>query len=238
MIVFFLYNIKNMSYVKPISWSVWQLWYNTVLCVFLKCIYLFSFFLVVGLLGEIIISVRQHDLIKQEQKWNNVKLKWQAEPHLYLFVSAVLSHKFPFLLLLQEQLPDLWSHFQNLNLEAHMYASQWFLTLFTAKFPLCMVFHITDLLLCEVTSVHLLYWLHGERALVYIVQSPVRRCSTVWKQEISWKWIERRLRGVRRRVLEERVGCPQRRLKTALLASLLWCGKCSEVMYAASSASC
>uniref|UniRef100_A0A7N8WNY4 RAB GTPase activating protein 1-like n=1 Tax=Mastacembelus armatus TaxID=205130 RepID=A0A7N8WNY4_9TELE len=52
-------------------------------------------------------------------------------------------------LFLQEQLPDLWSHFQELNLEAHMYASQWFLTLFTAKFPLCMVFHITDLLLCE-----------------------------------------------------------------------------------------
>uniref|UniRef100_A0A8C7NZN1 Rab-GAP TBC domain-containing protein n=1 Tax=Oncorhynchus mykiss TaxID=8022 RepID=A0A8C7NZN1_ONCMY len=52
-------------------------------------------------------------------------------------------------LLLHEQLPELWSHFQDLNLEAHMYASQWFLTLFTAKFPLCMVFHITDLLLCE-----------------------------------------------------------------------------------------
>ncbi|XP_011472338.1 rab GTPase-activating protein 1-like isoform X2 [Oryzias latipes] len=51
--------------------------------------------------------------------------------------------------LMQEQLPDLWAHFQELNLEAHMYASQWFLTLFTAKFPLCMVFHITDLLLCE-----------------------------------------------------------------------------------------
>ncbi|XP_066503084.1 rab GTPase-activating protein 1-like isoform X2 [Hoplias malabaricus] len=51
--------------------------------------------------------------------------------------------------LIQEQLPDLWSHFQDVNLEAHMYASQWFLTLFTAKFPLCMVFHITDLLLYE-----------------------------------------------------------------------------------------
>ncbi|KAM6963345.1 rab GTPase-activating protein 1 isoform 1-T1 [Aplochiton taeniatus] len=51
--------------------------------------------------------------------------------------------------LLQEQLPELWLHFQELKLEAHMYASQWFLTLFTAKFPLCMVFHITDLLLCE-----------------------------------------------------------------------------------------
>lgn len=88
------------------------------------------------------------------------------EPYFCIFVSAVLCHKFllllllllflfplllPFLyLLVQEQLPDLWSHFQELNLEAHMYASQWFLTLFTAKFPLCMVFHITDLLLCEV----------------------------------------------------------------------------------------
>ncbi|NWI87617.1 RBG1L protein, partial [Pitta sordida] len=51
--------------------------------------------------------------------------------------------------LMQEQLPDLHSHFSELNLEAHMYASQWFLTLFTAKFPLCMVFHIIDLLLCE-----------------------------------------------------------------------------------------
>lgn len=50
---------------------------------------------------------------------------------------------------MQEQLPDLHSHFSDLNLEAHMYASQWFLTLFTAKFPLCMVFHIIDLLLCE-----------------------------------------------------------------------------------------
>ncbi|KAL6090978.1 hypothetical protein STEG23_015531, partial [Scotinomys teguina] len=54
--------------------------------------------------------------------------------------------------LMQEQLPDLYNHFCDLNLEAHMYASQWFLTLFTAKFPLCMVFHIIDLLLCEKTN--------------------------------------------------------------------------------------
>lgn len=41
-----------------------------------------------------------------------------------------------------------------------MYASQWFLTLFTAKFPLYMVFHIIDLLLCEVGVVteDLHYW--------------------------------------------------------------------------------
>ncbi|XP_032884227.1 rab GTPase-activating protein 1-like isoform X2 [Amblyraja radiata] len=55
--------------------------------------------------------------------------------------------------LLQEQLPELYNHFVDLNLEAHMYASQWFLTLFTAKFPLCMVFHIIDLLLFEGLSV-------------------------------------------------------------------------------------
>uniref|UniRef100_A0A671T589 Rab GTPase-activating protein 1-like n=1 Tax=Sinocyclocheilus anshuiensis TaxID=1608454 RepID=A0A671T589_9TELE len=61
--------------------------------------------------------------------------------------------------LMQEYIPDLYAHFLNLGLEAHMYASQWFLTLFTAKFPLYMVFHIIDLLLCEVTfHSHLLYF--------------------------------------------------------------------------------
>lgn len=53
----------------------------------------------------------------------------------------------------QEYIPDLYTHFLNVGLEAHMYASQWFLTLFTAKFPLYMVFHIIDLLLCEVGAV-------------------------------------------------------------------------------------
>ncbi|KAG7264462.1 hypothetical protein CRUP_022568 [Coryphaenoides rupestris] len=51
-----------------------------------------------------------------------------------------------------ESLPDLYGHFLNVGLEAHMYASQWFLTLFTAKFPLYMVFHIIDLLLCETSK--------------------------------------------------------------------------------------
>ncbi|XP_012876878.1 PREDICTED: rab GTPase-activating protein 1 isoform X2 [Dipodomys ordii] len=51
--------------------------------------------------------------------------------------------------LMQEYIPDLYNHFLDISLEAHMYASQWFLTLFTAKFPLYMVFHIIDLLLCE-----------------------------------------------------------------------------------------
>jgi len=40
----------------------------------------------------------------------------------------------------------------DLGLAAHMYASQWFLTLFTAKFPLFVVYHILDLFLSEVSS--------------------------------------------------------------------------------------
>ncbi|CAJ0939995.1 unnamed protein product [Ranitomeya imitator] len=53
----------------------------------------------------------------------------------------------------KEYIADLYTHFLEISLEAHMYASQWFLTLFTAKFPLYMVFHIIDLLLCEGISV-------------------------------------------------------------------------------------
>ncbi|KAJ7308131.1 hypothetical protein JRQ81_008642 [Phrynocephalus forsythii] len=52
-----------------------------------------------------------------------------------------------------ERLMQVRGHFLDISLEAHMYASQWFLTLFTAKFPLYMVFHIIDLLLCEGISV-------------------------------------------------------------------------------------
>ncbi|CAF1048306.1 unnamed protein product [Rotaria sordida] len=51
--------------------------------------------------------------------------------------------------LIQDNLPDLYAHFDDLKVECHMYASQWFLTLFTAKFPLYLVFRIMDLFLYE-----------------------------------------------------------------------------------------
>ncbi|GFS14750.1 rab GTPase-activating protein 1 [Elysia marginata] len=51
--------------------------------------------------------------------------------------------------LMQDQLPDLYDHFVEMGLEIHMFASQWFLTLFTAKFPLHVVFGILDLFLSE-----------------------------------------------------------------------------------------
>ncbi|RDD44452.1 Rab GTPase-activating protein 1 [Trichoplax sp. H2] len=49
----------------------------------------------------------------------------------------------------KKMLPDLYYHFQGNRVEAHMYASQWFLTLFTAKFPLAVSYHVMDMFLCE-----------------------------------------------------------------------------------------
>lgn len=54
---------------------------------------------------------------------------------------------------IEDQLPDLYVHFQSQHIEAHMYASQWFLTLFTAKFPLYVVYYILDIFLLDGTPV-------------------------------------------------------------------------------------
>lgn len=45
---------------------------------------------------------------------------------------------------------ELNQHFQLCGIETHMYASQWFLTIYTAKFPLSIVYRIFDIYLCEV----------------------------------------------------------------------------------------
>ncbi|PIC15135.1 hypothetical protein B9Z55_022227 [Caenorhabditis nigoni] len=51
--------------------------------------------------------------------------------------------------LLKDYIPELSIHLEHIGIETHMYASQWFLTLFTAKFPLQMVFFILDLFLSQ-----------------------------------------------------------------------------------------
>ncbi|XP_045456212.1 rab GTPase-activating protein 1-like [Melitaea cinxia] len=51
--------------------------------------------------------------------------------------------------LMEEQLTDLRTHFQELGVEPHMFASQWFLTVFTARFPLPLVYHILDVFLLQ-----------------------------------------------------------------------------------------
>ena len=49
--------------------------------------------------------------------------------------------------LVENMMPDLHVHFQECGLESHMFASQWFLTVFTAKFPLFLVFRVLDVFL-------------------------------------------------------------------------------------------
>ncbi|VEN58730.1 unnamed protein product [Callosobruchus maculatus] len=51
--------------------------------------------------------------------------------------------------LMEEHLDALWTHFESHHVETHMFASQWFLTLFTARFPLYFVFHIIDVFLLQ-----------------------------------------------------------------------------------------
>jgi len=51
--------------------------------------------------------------------------------------------------LMEERLPRLYQHFNEKGVESHMFASQWFLTLFTARFPLFFVFHIIDVFLLQ-----------------------------------------------------------------------------------------
>ncbi|XP_058066260.1 rab GTPase-activating protein 1-like [Anopheles bellator] len=51
--------------------------------------------------------------------------------------------------LMKDQLPDLYEHFAQTGVESHMFASQWFLTLFTARFPLYFVFYILDVFLLD-----------------------------------------------------------------------------------------
>ncbi|KAI8816811.1 rab-GTPase-TBC domain-containing protein [Fimicolochytrium jonesii] len=51
--------------------------------------------------------------------------------------------------LVREHLPKLHAHFQTCGITAAMYASQWFLTLYTYNFPLSFVFRIFDIIFAE-----------------------------------------------------------------------------------------
>ncbi|KAH7728212.1 Protein TBC-4 [Aphelenchoides avenae] len=49
----------------------------------------------------------------------------------------------------QEQMPDLYMHFNNMGFDTSMYASSWFLTLFTTTLPLDLANRIMDLFLVD-----------------------------------------------------------------------------------------
>ncbi|KAK5983973.1 Ecotropic viral integration site 5 [Trichostrongylus colubriformis] len=51
--------------------------------------------------------------------------------------------------LVQEQMPDLYTHFNNMGFDTSMYASSWFLTLFTTSLPIEIANRIMDCFLVE-----------------------------------------------------------------------------------------
>lgn len=51
--------------------------------------------------------------------------------------------------LVQEQLPELYVHFQSQNFHTSMYSTSWFLTLFTSNLPLHLSYRVMDLFLSE-----------------------------------------------------------------------------------------
>ncbi|KAK0402201.1 hypothetical protein QR680_016201 [Steinernema hermaphroditum] len=51
--------------------------------------------------------------------------------------------------LVQEQMPDLYTHFNNMGFDTSMYASSWFLTLFTTTLPLDLANRIMDIFLLD-----------------------------------------------------------------------------------------
>lgn len=51
--------------------------------------------------------------------------------------------------LVQEQLPELYVHFQKQNFDTSMYSTPWFLTLFTSNMPLNLAYRVMDLFLSE-----------------------------------------------------------------------------------------
>eukprot|EP00042_Codosiga_hollandica_P053299 m.694929 g.694929 ORF g.694929 m.694929 type:complete len:183 (-) comp58667_c0_seq16:3800-4348(-) len=53
---------------------------------------------------------------------------------------------------IDDAIPDLYRHLVECGIEVQMFASQWFLTLFAAKFTLPVVYHVLDLFLSEVSS--------------------------------------------------------------------------------------
>eukprot|EP00117_Sycon_ciliatum_P035215 scpid28342/ scgid26743/ Rab GTPase-activating protein 1; GAP and centrosome-associated protein; Rab6 GTPase-activating protein GAPCenA len=55
--------------------------------------------------------------------------------------------------LLEDAMPDLAQHLAAESVETHMFASQWFLTLYSSKFPLHAVYRILDLFLSEGSDV-------------------------------------------------------------------------------------
>ena len=58
-------------------------------------------------------------------------------------------HLYQYDRLIEEHLPAVHVHLSRQGVRSHMYASQWFLTLFAYKFPMSMVVRIVDIVVAE-----------------------------------------------------------------------------------------
>jgi hypothetical protein len=80
-----------------------------------------------------------------------VKLMYEYDlrGHFTPEMDGLLLRLYIFDRLVEEQLPHVARHFQNLGISSNIYASQWFMTLFAYKFPMNLVNRIYDVLLTE-----------------------------------------------------------------------------------------
>ena len=61
-----------------------------------------------------------------------------------------------------------------MGLETHMYASQWFLTLFSAKFPLFLVFRVLDVFMLQ--GIDTIFQVPSYNFSAYAAMSTSIRC--------------------------------------------------------------
>ncbi|VDN07704.1 unnamed protein product [Thelazia callipaeda] len=73
--------------------------------------------------------------------------------------------------LVQEQMPDLYAHFNNMGFDTSMYASSWFLALFTTTLPLELANRIMDIFLVEVIFLYLSYFNFSSNEFIFSIGS-------------------------------------------------------------------
>ncbi len=98
-------------------------------------------------------------------------------------------------MLVQEHVPELFAHFQSQSIHTNLYASSWFLTLFTTAVPIGLACRIMDCFLADglevIFRLALALLMMGKHELLVQDMEGVIRVS--WG--VGGKWRRRRRRG-------------------------------------------
>ncbi|XP_003369875.1 ecotropic viral integration site 5 protein, partial [Trichinella spiralis] len=106
-----------------------------------------------------VFMIEKLDIVKEmpEEEAFSVLLKLMEEYRLRELYKPTMAElglcMFQLECLVQDQMPELHAHFQNMGFDTSMYASSWFLTLFSTQLPLDIAFRILDLLLIDKISI-------------------------------------------------------------------------------------